>query len=141
MALDINSDKYDNHKYGEPDTFLQDYDAKNIVKEKSCFKSIENPSCVDLFITKSVNSFQHTKVISSGLSDCHTMVVTVLQTTIQKRKPEIIYRDYSKFNQKTFRENLKESFMAKNTNNDLSAHAPIKKKVVRANHMPYDETT
>ena len=74
--------------------------------------------------------------------------MTVLQTTIQKNKPrEIIYRNYSKFNQKTFRENLKESFMAKNTNNYdefegiflsvLSAHVPIKKKVVRANHMPY----
>ena len=65
-----------------------------------------------------IDSFQHTKVISSGLSDCHKMVVTVLKTTIQKSKPrEIIYRDYSKFNQKTFRENLKESFMAKSTNN------------------------
>ena len=42
-----------NAQEDEPDidTFLLDYDAKNIVKEKTCFKSIENPSCVDLFIT------------------------------------------------------------------------------------------
>ena len=69
-----------NAQVGEPDIdiFLQDYEAKNIVKDKTCFKSIGNPSCVDLFITNPVNSFQHTKVICSGLSDCHKMVVTRL---------------------------------------------------------------
>ena len=94
IALDNYSDKYDkflltgdfNAQVGESniDTFLQDYDAKNIVKEKTCFKSIENPSCIDLFITNSVNSFQHTKAISSGLSDFHKMVVTVLKRPSKK---------------------------------------------------------
>ena len=61
VALDIYSDIYIkfllvgdfNAQVGEPDidTFLQDYDAKNIVKDNTCFKSIDNPSCVDLFIT------------------------------------------------------------------------------------------
>ena len=158
MALDIYNSKYDkflltgdfNAQVGEPDidNFLQDYDSKNIVKEKTCFKSIENPSCVDLFITNSVSSFQNTKVISSGLSDCHKMVVTVLKTTIQKSKPhEIIYRDYSKFNENIFRDNLKKSLMSKKALeyvefeeiflSVLNNHAPVKKKVVRANHMPY----
>ena len=157
-ALDIYSDRYDkfllagdfNAQVGEPviTTFLQDYDAKNIVKENTCFKNIENPSCIDLFITNSVNSFQHTKVIASGLSDCHKMVLTVLKTTIQKSQlREIMYRDYSKFNEEIFRENLKESFISKDTHeydvfegiflSVLNAHASIKKKVVRANHMPY----
>ena len=125
-ALDIYSDRYVkfllagdfNAQVGEPviNTFLQDYDAKNIVKENTCFKNIENPSCIDLFITNSVNSFQHTKVIASGLSDCHKMVLTVLKTSIQKSQPrEIMYRDYSKFNEEIFRENLKESFISKDT--------------------------
>ena len=152
-ALDVYSDKYDkflltgdfNSEEGESclDTFLCDYDAKNIVKHKTCFKNTENPSCIDLIITNSVNSFQNTKVISTGLSDFHKMVVTVLKTTFQKSKPrEIIYRDYSKF-----RENLRESFIGNNTFDYnkfeeiflrvLNAHAPVKKKVVRANNMPY----
>ena len=76
------------------------------------------------------------------------MVLTVLKTTIQKSQPrEIMYRDYSKFNEEIFRENLKESFISKDTHeydvfegiflSVLNAHASIKKKVVRAYHMPY----
>ena len=158
VALDIYSDIYIkflligdfNAQVGEPgiDTFLQDYDAKNIVKDNTCFKSIDNPSCVDHFITNYANSFQNNIVISSGLSDCHKMVVTVLKTTFHKSKPrEIVYRDYSKFNEKTFNEILKDSLLGKNTLdyivfekiflNVLNTYAPVKKKVVRANHMPY----
>ena len=156
LALDIYSDKYDkfllsgdfNAEVGEPsiDTFLQDYDAKNIVNDKTCFNSIDKASTIDLFITNSVNSFQHTTVISSGLSDCHKMVVTVLKTSFHKSKPrEIIYRDYSKFSEKAFRDDLKCSLMCTHEYeefeyifiNALNFHAPIKKKVIRANHMPY----
>ena len=31
--------------------FLFEYDAKNIVSEKTCFKSKDNPSCIDLLQT------------------------------------------------------------------------------------------
>ena len=66
----------------------------NLVKNKS----IENPSCIDVFLTNSSNSFQHTQTISSGLSDHHKMVVTVLKNTFSKMKPqEIIYRRYTNF--------------------------------------------
>ena len=72
-ALDIYSPKYEkfvltgdfNSEEGESclDTFLCDYDAKNIVKEKTCFKNIEKPSCIDLIITNSAQSFQNTNVV------------------------------------------------------------------------------
>ena len=38
--------------------FLSIYNAKNIVKNKTSFKSIDNPSCIDLFITNKPMSFQ-----------------------------------------------------------------------------------
>ena len=38
--------------------FLSTYNAKSIVKDKTCFKSVENPSCIDLFITNQPMSFQ-----------------------------------------------------------------------------------
>ena len=157
-ALDIYSGKYDkflligdfNAEIEEPilHTFLHDYNAKSIVKDKTCFKNIENPSCIDLFITNSLYSFQNTKAISSGLSDYHKMVVTVLKTTFQKnRAREITYRDYSKFNPVVFRDNLEASFTERNIYDYnefegtflrlLNAHAPIKKKFVRANQKPY----
>ena len=75
-----------------------DYNAKNIVKEKTCFKNIENPSCINVIVTNSGHSFQNTNMISTRLSDFHKMVLTVLKSTFQKSKlREIIYRDYSKF--------------------------------------------
>ena len=37
--------------------FLNMHSAKNIVKEETCFKSIENPSCIDLFLTNKPNLF------------------------------------------------------------------------------------
>ena len=53
--------------------------AKNIVKEATCYKSLSNASCIDLVITNSASSFQNTKEISTGLSDFHKMVITVLK--------------------------------------------------------------
>ena len=40
------------------DEFMNDFHAKNLVKDPTCFKSSENPSCIDLFITNSFRSFQ-----------------------------------------------------------------------------------
>ena len=72
------------------DEFLEDYHAKNLVKDPTCFKNLENPSCIDLFITNSYQSFQKTTTVSTGLSDFHKMAVTVLKTTFPKAKPRIV---------------------------------------------------
>ena len=62
-----------NSEDSEPElcTFLQKYSAKNIQLKKTCFKSIDNPSCIDLFITNNPMSFQNTTVLGNGLSDFH----------------------------------------------------------------------
>ena len=52
-------------------SFLYQHGLKNLVKEKTCFKNVSNPSCIDLFLTNSVLSFQHTETVSTGLSDFH----------------------------------------------------------------------
>ena len=66
-ALDKYSKHYDkfmlvgdfNAEESEPclSQFLYEYNAKNIVKESTCFKNVLNPSCIDLFITNSPLSF------------------------------------------------------------------------------------
>ena len=72
--------------------------AKNIVKESTCFKSQSNPSCIDLVITNSSSNFQSTKAISTGLSDFHKIVVSVLKYTFHISAPkELVYRDYKNF--------------------------------------------
>ena len=49
--------------------FLEEFHAKNLVKEETCFKNVENPSCIDLFLTKSWQRFLNTTAVSTGLSD------------------------------------------------------------------------
>ena len=66
-ALDLYNDYYDkfllagdfNAEENEPclNSFLSQYDAKNLVKDKTCFKSAANPSCIDLLLTNSPKSF------------------------------------------------------------------------------------
>ena len=74
--------------------FLFKMNAKNIVKEATCFKSLSNPSCIDLVIINSSSNFQNTKAISTGLSDFHKMVVSVLKHTFQRSaSKELVYRD------------------------------------------------
>ena len=126
--------------------FLTNYDSKNLVKEKTCFKNPENPRCIDLFITNSVMSFQNTTTLASGLSDFHKMIVTVCKTSFQKPKPkEIVYRNYKKFDRDIFKDELKlklESITNFESFEDvfltiLNKHAPLKKKVLRSNQAPY----
>ena len=53
-----------------------------VLLKKTCFKSISNSSCIDLFLTNSALSFQSTKTVSIHISDFHKLVLTVLKTTI-----------------------------------------------------------
>ena len=63
------------------------------------YKSVENRSSVDLFITNSPLSFQYTATITTGLSDFCKMVITVLKTVFSKLVPnKVIYRDFKNFN-------------------------------------------
>ena len=75
-------------------SFLYQQDMTSLVKEKTCFKSIPSPTCIDLFLTNSNLSFQHTETVSTGLSHFHILVVTVLKTCFYKKKPrEVEYRN------------------------------------------------
>ena len=144
-ALDLYNDYYDkfllagyfNAEEDEPylNSFLFQYDAKNLVKDKACFKSITNPSCVDLLLTNSPRSFQNTTIFSTGLSDYHKMAV--LKTKFEKVKPkEIHYRCYKNFVETDFRNDLKKHLTPCSTYEMfekvflevLQTHAHLKKK-------------
>ena len=98
-ALDVYIGKYDkfllagDFNIEEKETSLSDfllvYNLKNSVNDKTCFKSLNNPTTIDLFLTNSKKSFQNTCSISTGISDFHNMVITVLKTTFAKTKPKI----------------------------------------------------
>ena len=61
--------------------FLEEQDLSNLVHFPTCFKSLDNPSTIDLIITNHKSSFQNTISVSTGLSDFHKMVITSMKTT------------------------------------------------------------
>ena len=87
-------------------------------------------------MTNNWNSFKSTTTVSTGLSDFHKMIVTVLKTTFPKNKPKVIlYRDFSKFGKEHFREALRAELQKTKVISYenlylmvINIHAPIKKE-------------
>ena len=75
------------------------YNLKSLIKTPTCFKSISNPSCIDLILTNRATSFQNSLTLETGISDFHHLVITVLKTKL-KKKPPIIkkYRSFKNYN-------------------------------------------
>ena len=99
--------KIQNHAYHN---FCLSMVQKILFLKKTCFKSKDNSSCIDLFIINSSNSFRNTSTIRTGLSDFNKMVITVLIATFTKSKPKVVtYREFKLFNEENFKTDLKNS--------------------------------
>ena len=157
-VIDLYSKKYDRvlvmgdfnlEPCDEPiETFCDGYNLHNLVKEKTCFKSV--PKCYDLILTNFKHSFQNTSAVTTGFSDFHKMTITVLKTEFVKANPiQINYRNYKNYNPIEFNEDLRielnnNALSNENYNNFqtimrniLDRHAPLKKKYLRANSSPF----
>ena len=129
-------------------TFLYQHHLENLAKDKTCFKNANNPSAIDLFLTYNSLFFQNTTTTITGLSDGHKLVLTVLKTSFSKNKPNELFNwDYKKFNFSDFNDDLN-TICLRNTVglcyqfdqiflNVLGRHAPLKRKLLRANHSSY----
>ena len=92
-------------------------------------------------------SFQNTIAVSTGLSDFHEMVITVMKMSFKKYFPiERHYRDYKYFDRAKFKNNLNEELSEGISNYEsfettvievLNKHAPLRKELLRANHAPF----
>ena len=93
-------------------------------------------------------SLQNTITVFAGISDFHKLVLTVLEINFTKNKPkETIYRDYKNFDSFLFNDEVKNVLDLDKINSFamfeelflkvLEKHAPVKKKVVRANHAKH----
>ena len=90
------------------ESFLYEHDLQNLVKEHTCFKSVKNPSCIDLILTNRNMPFQNTITVFAGISDFHKLLLIVLKINFTKNKPkEIIYRDYKNFDSFLFNDEVK----------------------------------
>ena len=146
LGGDLNINVFDENE--ALDDFLDAFHAKNLVKDPTCYANPANPSCLDIFITNSFRSFQSTTTATTGLSDCHKMVVTVLKTTFPKAEPRIIsYRDYSTYCPENFGKDLQRNLNIIDKGeyqpfddvfiNTLQTNHPTKRKTIRANQQSY----
>ena len=118
-----------NTETSEPriDCFVYEHELHNLVKEKTCFKSVHNPSCIDLILTNNAMAFQN--------------------TTSYNYLQKITYRDYKNFDSVRFNDELKcvlvKEKITSCTKFDemflriLNKHAPVKSKLLCANHASY----
>ena len=130
--------------------FCNVYNLSNLVKEPTCYKNPDNPSCIDLFLTNRTKCFQSTMTMETGISDFRKMVITVLKFFCKKQKPKIIhYRNYKTFNANLFKEELNSELLNIDITNAelveftstvlsvLEKHALIKRKYIRANNSAF----
>ena len=120
--------------------FNEQYSCKNVVKDPTCYKNINNPSTIDLIITNTPRSCWNTKSFVNGLSDFHALVVTTLNIKFDKPQPkEVIYRDYKNFDLNNFQRDLLTVLSSGCSDyntfetmflSTLNLHTPFKKKVI-----------
>ena len=157
--LDLHSSKYKkmlilggfNVGIDEPHLkFFLKHNLINLIKQPTCYKNPDNPTCIDLILTNDPRTFQSTCVIETGLSDFHLMTLTIMRKTFKNQRPRIInYRSFKHFSNEEFRKSLIDNLSNQiYVNNDdglnrfckisidtLNRFAPIKNKFVRANQM------
>ena len=101
LNIDISTPNHDKKHLLED--LCDTYDLTNIIKEKTCFMSVEGSS-IDLILTNKPRSFYKANTIGTGLSDHHKMVVTFLRShNSLKLKPKTFtYRNTKDINWEKF---------------------------------------
>ena len=130
-SLDSHSSKYDKVlilgdfnvgiEEANMQSFCESYNVKSFIKQSTCYKNPDKPTCIDLILTNVPRMLQSTWVIETRLSDFHLMTMTVMRKTFKKLIPRIIsYRSYKDFSNETFRDclvnNLSNEIFSNNDN-------------------------
>ena len=149
--ININSLDKSASKFKHLKNFCDSYDMTNLIKEPTCFQS-ETPTSIDVIITNRPRSFMHTKSIVNGLSDFHSLIMTMFKAQMSKLEPiHIKYRNLKDFDEQAFKLELDHSLKQINFDQDsndfnkflavfesiVERHAPMKTKVIRGNDAPF----
>ena len=151
--LDLFSSKYENYlvvsdfnvsvEEANIKNLCESFSLKNLIKDPTCYKNPNNPSCVDLMFTNKARRFQRSCVFETGLSDFHKMTITVLKMQFRKLEPKVVsYRNYKIFSNdillKSLNSELSKCSFSPDENafdhfcqictDTLNKHAPCKKK-------------
>ena len=127
-----------------------------LIKQPTCFKNLEKPSCIDLILTNRPRSFQGTCVIKRRLTDFHKMTISVLKIDFWRLLPKFItFRDFKKFDNERFINSLQSVLFDPHTGYNIhdpdvffqicqkvrDNHAPWKEKYIRGNHKLFMSKT
>ena len=134
-------------------TICSTLSLSNLIKEPTCFKPNCNPSSIDAILTNHKNQFKYSKAVETSMSDYHKMIVTAWKSHIPKHHAKFIYyRDFKNFSEDSFLQHLQQAPFQLCTDSNsgedsfnvfekifcsaVNAHAPLKKRLVRANNKP-----
>ena len=154
---DLNIDSSDSQDQGINafHDFCDVFDLRNLIKGKTCITK-KHSSSIDVILTNKKRLFKNSGTIETGVSDFHKMVLTMLRVQFKKLKPiQITYRDYRKFDQTQFLEDLSDApfhlcealanhgpslahdLLVKIFTEKVDKHAPLKKRHLRGNQVPF----
>ena len=134
--------------------FCNLYGFVNLVKDPTCFKSVTNPSLIDVILVLKPMRFNKSITFDTGLSDCHKLVCTSTKVHVPIHAPrKIKYRSLKKFNDDEFQKDISlipfHAFECFEDNDDtvwaknkalleiINTHAPLKQKTLKKNNVPY----
>ena len=99
-----------------------------------------------MIITDKPESFQHTNVCETGITDHHKLVTTVMKAKVLRAPLKYVYyHDHKNFNEQDFKLELRGKLEADVVDanyenfhnvylNVINKHAPMKTKVIRGSH-------
>ena len=149
--INIEQDESSKPGFSLQKSFMDTYNLKNLIKNKTCFTK-SHESSIDVMFTNKPMSFHNSITFETGLSDHHHMIGTLIKTHLVRLKPKRIeYRSYKKFSEVEFLEDLKNAdfnflendpdFNYESLVNKFSElvnkHAPLKFKNLRGNQAPF----
>ena len=132
--------------------FCETYNLPNLIKQSTCYKNPDNPTCTDLILTNVSRTFQSSCVIETRLSGFHLLTLTIMRKTFKKQRPRINnYRSFKYFSKEEFRKSLIDKLtnqiyvnnndgfnrFCKTSIDTLNSFVPINNKFFRVNQMPF----
>ena len=80
------------------DSLYAIYHLKSLIKEPTCYKNPEKPTCIDSILTNSPRQFPAMLTLETGLSEFHKITVAAFTSEFPDQKPKMIsYRNNKHF--------------------------------------------
>ena len=92
-------------------SFCAIHHLKSLIKEPTCNKKPEKPTCIDLILTNSPRQFQATLTLETGLSDFHKMTVAGFKSEFPHQKPKIFLSKLQALDRNNFEKEIKNTLI------------------------------